>query len=86
MVDWKAVLRFIEKPFVFRRLVVQEELLLATFTTQLSFQYLMYATSVGVPGDQIVMVLGGLQAPVMLLLGYTYKLYDQERKKCLPQY
>ena len=66
---------------LFRRLVLLIELAMLVYVTQVSLQYIMYATSKGVPGAEILMVVGGLQAPFVALLGYSFKIYAKARSQ-----
>lgn len=73
--------RQFEQYHLFRRLVLLIEMAMLIYVTQISFKYILYATSLSVPGVEIVMVVGALQAPFIALLGYSFKIYSQHRSK-----
>lgn len=70
-----------ERHYAFRRGLIVAELAMVHYVTERSYDYAIYATDKGVTGLDIVAVIGALQAPVLGLLGYTFKLYNDQRCK-----
>lgn len=68
-----------EKYYAFRRGVILLELAMFWWVTQLTFEYILYATGAGVPASDIVPVATILQAPPMAVLAYSFKLYSKDR-------
>lgn len=74
-------LRALEEFKLFRRAVIASQIAVTVYMVNLSFKYIMYATELGVPGTEIVLVVGAFHAPQAVVLGYLFKVYSQLKEQ-----
>jgi len=67
-----------ERYNLFRRLLLVSVMCMAWRVTEFSFQYAHHVEDKA--GTDIAVVIAALTAPVMALLGYTFKLYSKDRR------
>jgi len=68
-----------EKLMLFRRLIVFMMCIFTLIITWWSFQLAIHLGALGVNGTDIVAVMIAMQAPVTVLTGYLFRLYDKQR-------
>jgi len=79
MASW--CLNHFERYHLFRRIVLLLELGMVVYVTLLSFEYATIALQHAVSATYVVGVIAGIQAPIVALMGYSFKIYSQQRSK-----
>lgn len=71
--------KLFEEHMLFRRCVILILLWTNYAITYITFDYVIYATYMGVSGTDIVLAGGVIQAPFLAVLSYTIKKYNDVR-------
>ena len=73
--------RQFEEHHLFRRIVLLLQLVMVVYVTQLSFVYATHALEHAQGTAYVVGVIGVIQAPIIALMGYSFKIYSTHRSR-----